>query len=52
MSCGVISHREDLLGKVVITSNNEIISELSWQFDNIKKQSNKFDAGKKSLHIK
>ena len=52
LSCGVISHREDLLGKVVITSNNEIISELSWQFDSIKKQSNKFNAAKKSLYIK
>jgi hypothetical protein len=52
LSCGVISHREDLLGKVVITSNNEVITELSWQFDNIKKQANKFNAAKKSLYIK
>ena len=48
LSIGVISHREDLLGKITITSNNEIITELAWQFDNIKKQSNKFNMGKKS----
>ncbi|MHB1698500.1 MAG: hypothetical protein ACYCSQ_10410 [bacterium] len=47
LSIGVISHREDLLGKVTITSNNEVITELAWQFDNIKKQSNKFSAAKK-----
>ncbi|MCL4322124.1 MAG: hypothetical protein M0016_00525 [Deltaproteobacteria bacterium] len=47
LSIGVISHREDLLGKVTITSNNEIITELAWQFDNIKKQSNKFNMIKK-----
>ena len=47
LSVGVISHREDLLGKVTITSNNEIIAELDWQFDNIKKQSNKFSMAKK-----
>ena len=39
LSVGLISHREDLLGKITITSNNEIITELAWQFDIIKKQS-------------
>lgn len=48
LSIGVISHREDLLGKVVITPNNEIITELAWQFDNIKKQSDKFSMKKKA----
>ena len=43
LSIGIISHREDLLGKITVTSNNEVISELAWQFDVIKKQSKKFD---------
>lgn len=46
LSIGIISHREDLLGKITITSNNEIITELAWEFDNIKKQSNKFSVEK------
>ncbi len=43
LSIGIISHREDLLGKITITSNNEIVTELAWQFDILKKQSKKFD---------
>ena len=44
LSIGIISHREDLLGKITITSNNQIIGELAWQFDIIKKQSKKLNA--------
>ncbi|MHB8317313.1 MAG: hypothetical protein ACYDCW_16470 [Acidithiobacillus ferrivorans] len=36
---GIISHREDSLGKVTITSNNEIITDLATKFDDIKRQS-------------
>jgi hypothetical protein len=46
LSIGIISHREDLLGKITITSNNQIITELAWQFDIIKKQSKKLNAAK------
>lgn len=35
---GIISHREDSLGKVTITSNNEIITDLATKFDDIKRQ--------------
>ena len=36
---GIISHREDSLGKVTITSNNEIITDLATKFDDIKRRS-------------
>ena len=37
-TAGIISHREDSLGKVTITSNNEIITDLATKFDDIKRQ--------------
>ena len=46
LSIGIISRREDLLGKITVTSNNQIITELSWQFDIIKKQSKKLNAAR------
>ncbi len=46
LSIGIISRREDLLGKITVTSNNQIITELSWQFDIIKKQSKKINSAK------
>ena len=46
LSIGIISHREDLLGKITVTSNDQIITELAWQFDIIKKQSKKLNSAK------
>lgn len=37
-TAGIISHREDSLGKVTITSDNEIITDLATKFDDIKRQ--------------
>lgn len=36
LSTGIISHRQDILGKVTVTCNNEWISELSTRFEEIK----------------
>ncbi len=35
-SVGIISHREDILGRVTVTSNNEQLADLSTRFEEIK----------------
>lgn len=39
LATGIISHRDDSLGKVTITSNNEIITDLATKFEDIKRRS-------------
>ncbi|WP_437560479.1 hypothetical protein [Acidithiobacillus sulfuriphilus] len=38
LNTGIISHRDDLLGKVTVTSNSEMVTTLSGVFDTIKSQ--------------
>lgn len=40
LSSGIVSHREDILGKVTVTANSEWIIDLATRFDEIKAVSN------------
>ncbi len=42
LNAGIISHRDDLLGKVTVTSNPEIINTLSETFDEVRRLSEHF----------
>ncbi|OFC37039.1 hypothetical protein BAE27_04520 [Acidithiobacillus caldus] len=39
---GIVSHRQDILGKVTVTTNSEWISELSTRFEEIRVASENF----------
>ncbi|MGC9208197.1 MAG: hypothetical protein ACP5EO_14320, partial [Acidithiobacillus sp.] len=41
---GIVSHRQDILGKVTVTTNSEWISELSTRFEEIRSVSQVFAA--------
>ncbi len=40
LSTGIVSHREDILGKVTVTTNSELIIDLATRFEEIKSISN------------